>query len=341
MNSGSTWNDWKFAFFILSSNIRIHPSYSFAIIALVLCAAYPAHAQQDTTTNTTDSTASAPKPSLYQHSIQPSLGVTLQTISSGDSDAVSAVWVTGLDASFFYDGDPWQFGAKLHAIYGEQNSGSGPPRKTQDDLVASVTPSRTVLPAFNIRLFLETAAETQMGDGVVGNTTPTKFLDPVFVYQSLFLGKRFESVAEDASWQYDLTAGVGYALQETVAQNFIFTQNRNIVVTAQNPLSSMQNEITLESGYSAIVDFNLQENIGQNFQFTTGWKTVAINRIAGPSLPHASTFFENARVTSLLMVGLQYKFLSISYTGDLTYDRNVSLRRSLDQSLVFGFKETL
>jgi hypothetical protein len=295
----------------------------------------------DTTTNTVDTTTGTPKSPLYQHTFSPSLGVTIQSSSSSDTDALGAVWVAGLDASFFYDGEPWQFGAKIHAIYGQQNNGSQAPHKTQDDLVASITPSRTILPAFHIRLFLETAGETQMAPGVAGDSTPTKFLDPLFIYQALFLGRRFEGTADDGSWQYDLTAGVGYALQETIAQNFILSQNRNIIVTPQNPLSSIQNEVTLESGYSVIVDFNLQENIGQNLQYTAGWKTVAINRIAGQSLPAASTFFSNARITSLLETGLQYKFLSINYSGDLTYDRNVSMRRSLNQSLVFGFKMTL
>ncbi len=329
-------------------NSCIRRSYFLVAIALVCSVALPAHAQIDTVNPTADTTAiaqdstpAAPKSPLFQHTFSPSLGVTIQSSSSADSDALSAVWVAGLDASFFYDGEPWQFGAKLHAIYGQQNTGSGPPRKTQDDLVASITPSRTVLPALHIRLFLETSAETQMAPGIVDDTTPTKFLDPVFIYQALFLGRRFEGTAEDGSWQYDLTAGVGYALQETVAQNFILAQNRNVKVTEENPLSSMQNEVTLESGYSLIVDFNIVENVGQNLQYTAGWKTVAINRIEGQSLPAASTFFENARVTSLLQTGLQYKFLSINYSGDLTFDRNVSLRRSLDQSLVFGFKMTL
>ncbi|HEY3876896.1 MAG TPA: hypothetical protein VGM92_15630 [Candidatus Kapabacteria bacterium] len=279
--------------------------------------------------------------SLSKHSIQPSLGLTLQSVTEGDSDLVSAVWVAGLDGGYFYDGEPWQLGAKLHAIYGEQVANGKYPIKTQDDLIASITPSMTVIPGPQIRLFFETAAETQMASGIASDSSPTKFLDPVFIYQSLFLGRRFESAAEDGSWQYDLTAGVGYALQETLAQSFIFAQNRNVVVTENNPLSSVQNEITLESGYSAIVDFNLQENVNDNFQWTASWKTVAINRIAGPSLPEASNFFQNARITSLLITGLQYKFLSLSYTGELTYDRNVSLRRSLDQSLVFGFKATL
>jgi hypothetical protein len=323
-------------------------NYFLAFIAMLFCCSVrPAQAQQDTAASPIDTTANAAsstmlaKPSPFQHTIEPSIGVTIQSNSSADTDALSAVWVVGLDANFFYDGEPWQFGAKLHAIYGQQSSQTGIPRKIQDDLILSVTPSRTILPGPKIRLFLETAAETQMGNGVVDDTTPTKFLDPVFVYQSLFLGRRFENNADDGSWQYDLTTGVGYALQETVAQNFIFTQNRNIQITAQNPLSSMQNEITLESGYSAIVDFNLRDNIGQDLQFTSNWKTVAINRIAGPSLPVASTFFENARVTSLLLVGFVYHFIGISYSGNLTYDRNVSLRRSLEQSLVFGFKVTL
>ncbi len=317
-------------------------NYFLALIPLILgWSSSPILAQQDTTSSTADTTSIAPKPSPFQHTIEPSIGVTIQSNSSADSDALSAVWVVGLDANFFCDGEPWQFGAKLHAIYGQQSSETGIPRTIQDDLIASVTPSRTVLPALHIRLFLEMAGETQMAKGVAGDSSPTKFLDPVFVYQSLFLGRRFEDAADDGSWQYDLTTGVGYALQQTVAQNFILAQNRNIQITAQNPLSSVQNEITLESGYSAIVDFNLRDNIGQDLQFTSNWKTVAINRITGDSLPHASTFFENARVTSLLLVGFVYHFIGISYSGNLTYDRNVSLRRSLEQSLVFGFKVTL
>ncbi len=312
-----------------------------AAVLLMGWSVRPACAQQDTTAVATDSTAGTPKSQLNQHTFSPSLGVTIQSTSSSDTDALSAVWVAGLDASYFYDGEPWQLGAKLHVIYGQQNNGTQPPHKTQDDLVASITPSRTIIPQFHIRLFLETAGETQMAPGIAGDSTPTKFLDPLFVYQALFLGRRFEGAAEDGSWQYDLTAGVGYALQETVAQNFILAQNRNIIVTPQNPLSSIQNEVTLESGYSLIVDFDLTENIGQNLQYTASWQTVAIDRIAGQSLPVASTFFENARITSLLQTGLQYKFLSINYSGDLTYDRNVAARRSLDQSLVFGFKMTL
>lgn len=304
-------------------------------LLLTLGLVYPFHASIAQTAD------SAGSPSKIQHSIQPSLGVTIESISEADQETFSAIWIAGMDANLFIDGEPWQFGAKLYARYGQQHTQNAFPVKTQDDLILSITPSRTIFPGPKIRLFLEITGQTQMAKGFAADSAPTKFLDPLFVYQSLFLGRRFSNAAEDGSWQYDLTAGVGYALQETLAQNFILSGNRQFVVIDHNPLSNVQGEITLESGYSAIVDFNLQENIGENLQMTTGWKTVAINRVQTPTLPEATTFLENARVTSLLEFGLQYKFLSIDYSGNLTYDRNVSLRRSLDQSLVFGFRVTL
>lgn len=322
----------------MSYTIRISKNLTFTLIAVtILMLAGSAHAQQDTT----QTSGATPKSSTIQHSIQPSLGVTIESISEADQETFSAIAIAGLDANYFADGEPWQLGAKLYVRYGQQYSAAAPPVKSQDDLILSITPSRTILPGPKIRLFLETTGETQMAKGYADDSTPTKFLDPLFVYQSLFLGRRFSNSADDGSWQYDLTAGVGYALQETLAQNFILSGNRHLVVTDHNPLSSVQNEVTLESGYSAIVDFNLQENIGENLQLTAGWKTVGINRVQTPTLPEATTFLENARVTSLLEFGLQYKFLSIDYSGNLTYDRNVSLRRSLDQSLVFGFKVTI
>ncbi|MFI5201180.1 MAG: hypothetical protein ACHQNE_02185 [Candidatus Kapaibacterium sp.] len=296
-----------------------------------------ARAQEDST----QTSGATPKSSPVQHSIQPSLGVTIESSSEANQETFSAIALAGLDANYFADGEPWQLGMKLYARYGQQYSAAAPPVKSQDDLIMSITPSRTVLPGPKIRLFLETTGETHMAKGLADDSTPTKFLDPLFLYQSLFLGRRFSNQADDGSWQYDLTAGVGYALQETLAQNFILSGNRHFVVTDHNPLSSVQNEVTLESGYSAIVDFDWQEQIGENLQMNAGWKTVAINRVETPTLPAAKTFFENARVTSLLEFGLQYKLLSINYSGNLTYDRNVSLRRSLDQSLVFGFKLTL
>ena len=326
----------------LARAIRIHKILIFTLTALMVpLLAHSVRAQQDATSSAADTTPNAPKHSNIQLTIQPSLGVTGQSITSGDSDVYGVLWIAGLDANVFCDGEPWQLGSKVYARFGEQVSASGPPVKTQDDLIVSVTPSRTIIAGPKIRLFLEVTGETQMAKGIAADSSPTKFLDPLFVYQSLFLGRRFSNQADDGSWQYDLTAGVGYALQETLAQNFVLSGNRQLVVTDQNPLSSVQNEVTLESGYSAIVDFNWQEQIGENLQVNAGWKTVAINRVQTPTLPEATTFFENARVTSLLEFGLQYKFLSIAYSGNLTYDRNVSLRRSLEQSLVFGFKLAL
>ena len=321
--------------------IPIYRNFILTLFAMMVSLlAHATRAQQDTA-SIADTSTSAPKSPAVQHSVQPSLGVTIESTSETDQETFSAIAIAGLDANYFAGGEPWQLGAKLYVRYGQQYSADAPPIKSQDDLILSITPSHTIFPGPKIRLFLETTGETQMAKGIAADSSPTKFLDPLFIYQSLFLGRRFSNSADDGSWQYDLTVGVGYALQETLAQNFILSGNRQFVVTDHNPLSSVQNEVTLESGFSGIVDFNWQEQIGDDLQMNAGWKTVAINRVQTPTLPEATTFLENARVTSLLEFGLQYKFLSINYSGNLTYDRNVSLRRSLDQSLVFGFKVTI
>jgi hypothetical protein len=273
------------------------------------------------------------KKSNTKFSVTPSLGVTVESLS-GDDETFTANWLAGLQSRLFVDGSYLQLGGSVYIKYGQLHS-EEVPKKTQDDLIVSVTPSIPLIPGAGIRLFLETTGETQMAPGLVDDTVETNFLDPLFLYQSLFVGKRLSTSADDGSWNFDFTAGVGYALQQTFAQKFVLEQNRNFVITEESPLSSVQDQVTVESGYSAILDINFDEELASNLTFKTNFKTVALTK---------DEFIDdvaNARATSLLLIGFQYKFVSLDYSGHLVYDRNISPRRSLEQSLVFGFKVTL
>ena len=173
--------------------------------------------------------------------------------------------------------------------------------------------------------------ETQFAPGTV-DSQPTNFLDPLFLYQSLFVGRRFANTSADGLGQFSLVAGVGYAFQQIITKNFILTQNRNFVVSANSPLSDVQGEVTFESGYSAIADLDYQRTIATDLSLHLSFKTVALSKDGlGGDLT-------KARVTSLLLLSWQYKFLSLDYTTHLVYDSNVSPERELDQSLVFGLK---
>jgi len=293
--------------------------WGFAILAMPVRA-------QDTT--------AVPPAHPTTHSVAITAGVTMLSDSKDGSETFSADMLTGLQAKIFFDGEPFQLGASIYAKYGQLATSTAPPQKTQDDLIVSLTPSYTVLPGPGIRLFLEVTGETQFRPGVV-DSSPTNFLDPLIIYQSLFLGKRLSSQSEDGTSTFDLTAGVGYALEQTLANNFILQSHRNFVVTTQSPLSSVQDQVTFESGVAAIVDINYQKALGDGFSFHSGWKSVALKK------QEFFADFPNSRVTSLLLAGLQYKIVSLEYSGHLVYDPNISLRRTLSQSLVFGLTVNL
>ena len=233
-----------------------------------------------------------------------------------------------ISARVFMDGEPDQFQGRIDATYGQHIS-ELVPQKTQDDLIVSITPSRTIVSSAGLRLFLEVTGETQFTKGNVDSAV-TNFLDPLFVYQSLFLGRRFSAASEDGSMSFDLTAGLGYALQQTVANNFVLQQNRNIVVSANNPLN--QSDVTIESGYSAILDVNYSKCVATDLRFTLDAKTVALTK------DDVHFNFSNARVTSLFSLGIQYKIINLTYNGHLIYDPNLSLERELSQFLGFGIK---
>ena len=261
-------------------------------------------------------------------SLSPSLDISITSDNKEGSEVISAEWLAALSAKVFMDGEPDQFGGRIDATYGQHVS-EQLPQKTQDDLIISLTPSRTVFPSLGLRLFLEVTGETQFTKGYV-DTAVTDFLDPLFLYQSLYLGKRISGASADGNMTYDFTAGLGYALQQTVANSFVLQQNRNIVVTPTNPLN--QEQVTIESGYSAIVDFNYSNNITTDLKFTVGAKTVSLMK------GNLNANFKNARTTSLFSLGFQYKFVNLCYRGHLVYDPNVSLERELSQFLGFGLK---
>jgi hypothetical protein len=291
----------------------------------------PPSTAADTTTTPDPAAQTPPAKSLTTFTTNVSFGAMVQSQSQAGSSTFAANWLVGVESKLYLDGPGAQLGASLYAKYGQANSGDSAPQKTQDDLILSLTPSIPILPVAGIRLFLEVTGETQFAPGKVDSQN-TNFLDPLFLYQSLFLGRRFAHTSEDGLGQFSLVAGVGYAFQQTVTNSFKFEQNRNFVVSPNSPLSDVQGQVTLESGYSAIVDLDYQRTIATDLSLHMSFKTVALSKDGlGGDLT-------KARVTSLLTLSWQYKFLSLDYTTHLVYDSNVSPERELDQSLVFGLK---
>ena len=316
----------------------------FILCALLLFIGRSSHAQDSSAVKSIDSaparvldTAStkvsepAPTKPEFHFSASPSIGFTFQGISKDGEESEDLQWLSQLQAKLGYEGNPFQLNTSLFLQFGQQISHESAPKKIQDDLQASLVPSYTLSDKLGLRLFFEVTGETEMAQGVVDGVE-SKFLDPLFLYQTLFFGHKTHTVWDDGSGELEFILGAGYAYQQTLASKFILEQNRKFVVNEGNPLQNIQDQFTVEKGYSAILQLNITKNIGGNFSFKESFKTVLLTKDG------FTRNINNSRVASLLLTGVQYKFFSIDYTLHIIYDRNVSLRRQLDQTMVFGFK---
>lgn len=310
--------------------------YFILLSALLFFAASKSFAQDSTAAKLVDSVESKiAEPVETKHSVHfsasPSIGFTFQSSSKDGEENEDLLWLGQLQAKLGVEGEPFQFNSSLFLQFGESVSRANPPKKTQDNFLLSLVPSMTLSKKLGLRLFFEVTGETEMGDGMI-DSAKTRFLDPLFLYETLFLGHKTHTASDDGSTEFELVFGVGYAYQQTVTKQFAFEQNRKFIVGDNNPLQNVQDQFTVEKGYSGIIQLDFTKRIGDNFSFKTSVKTVILTK---------EDFIQsakNSRVGTLLLTGLQYKFLSIDYTMHLLYDKNLSSRRQLDQTMVFGLK---
>lgn len=275
------------------------------------------------------------KTSTFSYTLNPSIGVTFQNISKSDEETLTAQWLANMNAQFQWEGSVFGLSGSLYAQFGQLHTPESEPIKTQDNLLVSVTPSMLLFPSIGIRLFLETTGETQMKEGRI-DTVITRFADPLFVYQTLFLGQKISSIAIDGTGEINFTYGIGYALQQTITNQFpLVTTREKYIIGPENPLATVQDQVTLESGISGVVDVNARKQIAEKLSLNLSSKTALLGK--------RETYqdISKVRVGSLSTLSLVYGVFTIEYNMRLVYDSNFSLRRALDQSLVAGIRFTL
>ncbi len=310
--------------------------YCLFFIALSYFTAGRSFAQDSTSVKLVDSaaatiTAPVETKHLWHFSLSPSLGFTFQSISKDGEENQDLLWLGQLQAKLGYEGEPFQFNSSLFLQYGAQVTRDAYPKKTQDNFLLSLVPSVTLSKNAGLRLFFEVTGETEMGKGMVDSAV-TSFLDPLFLYETLFLGHKTHVSADDGSSEFELVFGIGYAFQQTRTKNFPLVQHRQFVVGEGNPLQNVQDQFTVENGYSIILQIDYTKHIGDNFSFKTSIKSVTLTK------ENFIQSLKNSRNGTLLLAGLQWRFLSIDYTMHMLYDRNISARRQLEQTMVFGVK---
>lgn len=298
---------------------------TFALIILALSCTAELLAVQDSVVQD----SAVEEKSKWNIYFAPNLGGTFLNISKSTEETENFQWLASVQAKIDYEGETFQWNNSLFAQYGQFNESKKLPIRTQDNVILTTRPSIELPILVSLRLFLETTAETAMGRGAIPETDMS-YLDPLFLYQTLFIGKKITDDGD--SYHFDMSYGAGYSFQQTFTNKYVLAQNRNFVLGENNPLSSVQEQATLESGIAAICDLNFRKNISESMTWMLGARVVAMGK------KDIQSSIENSRVSSLVTSSLNYKIFSLDYINRIVYDRNLSPRRQLEQSLTIGIK---
>ena len=252
--------------------------------------------------------------------LHPSLGFTYTNTSKNGNDSENFEWLLNLQSNFNYKSDNFNFDSDLFIIYGQIVKTREYPVKTQDVFILDIMPSIKFSESPNLRLFLQTKAETQLKKGQL-NGQETKFNDPLFLTHTIFIGEKKYLLKTTDKQEFQLTYGFGYSFQQIIKNHFVLLNE------------TMQSSDTeFINGPSAVLKFNFSKQLSEGINITTSLNSLFIFK---------NNFFKdnsNSRFSSLLVCSLDFKFISIMYTNRLVYDKELAVRRLLGQSLVLGIK---
>ena len=263
------------------------------------------------------------KPSNWRFYFNPSFGFTYLNSSRQESESENLQWLGKLQSRLSNEGKNYQLNINLFLQYGQIHPKDMIPEKFQDDFIFTFTPSMTLFRKPAVRLFLETTAETDMGKGFIDNRQ-TSFLDPLFLYQTLFLGQKQFLIETKGNNMFEMTYGVGYAFQQTLTRDF-----------REDTLSGSPSQTTFESGMSAVFQIDMNVDVSKSLKMKLNTKALAFSK---------KDFFKDinqSRGSVLLGAGIFYSVIGIEYNMHMVYDKNISPMRDLEQSLMLTFSADL
>lgn len=266
--------------------------------------------------------------------VSPTLGFNLQSSSyERGEETISAQWLGSIRSKLDIYGNIFNFNSSVTAQYGQIISKEETPQTTQDNLMVSIMPSMSLFESLQLRLFLDNVLQTSMDENDnYGN--PISFLDPAYLYHTLFVGQDYKWENDEYTSSFNIIYGVGYAVQQTYTDKYILEENSDFIIDDNNPLSDVQSHFTLETGYSGILKFTYDTMISDDFSYYTDFSIAAITK---------DSFFEDINkvsVNGIFYTSLTYKYFTLEYSANLTYDEQIYSHRQLEQTLVFGFTHT-
>lgn len=210
--------------------------------------------------------------------VSPTLGFNLQSSSyERGEETISAQWLGSLRSKLDIYGDIFNFNSSVTAQYGQIISKDEIPITTQDNLMISLMPSMSLFESLQLRLFFDNVLQTSMDvNDNYGN--PISFLDPAYLYHTLFVGQDYSWENEEYTSSFNIVYGVGYAVQQTYTDKYILEENKDFIIDDNNPLSDVQSHFTLETGYSGILKFTYETLIGEELSWYSDFSIAAITK---------------------------------------------------------------
>jgi len=219
-------------------------------------------------------------------------------------------WQLKLDSKFVRDAPKYNWSNSGKFTLGYAKVGDTEARKSSDEISLESVYTRKLSKLLNP--FVAVSAKTQFVTGFqYSGDTKTKvsrFLDPGYFTQSLGVGYASSE---------NFKSRLGATIKETVTSEFP-------VPYADDPKTAKIEKTRVEPGISSVTDFKrkLQENITLTSKLDLFSDLEAFNRI--------DVLWEN----DLLM--RVSKLISVTIELNLLYDRDVSTRRQLSQTLAVG-----
>ena len=220
-------------------------------------------------------------------------------------------WQTNLLGRFTRHGErsEWRTGIKLE--YGMTKTGDDDPRKTVDEIKIETVYNYKL--RFAVDFYVAGAAETQFAKGYEyfdsSREVISDFLDP---------GCFTESAGISKSYGEALRSRFGFAAKQTIADNFARRY------TDDPETSEKVEDVRSEVGVESVTDLNLKLN--ENLVFASNLDLFsnldATNEI--------DVVWDNVLTAKVA------PYVNVNLTIKLVYDRDISTKRQLKQSLALG-----
>lgn len=220
-------------------------------------------------------------------------------------------WQVGLNGKFTHVGMRHEWANTGKLAYGMQKVGDEESRKSVDEM--KIESVYTYKAGFFVDLYVAATGQTQFTRGYeYDDSTKTGvsgFLDPGYFTQSVGVSRSYKDIVKSR---------LGFAVKETVTDEFAIPYSDD--PETEDEIEDMR----VETGMESVTDLSL--SLGENLLFTS--KVELFSNIEASN--EIDVNWDN------LLTAKVHEYVSVNLNVQILYDRDVSKKRQMKQSLSLG-----